>query len=884
MPDASTAQPKGSDFMTKAMWKGLLGLLVLAAAVAPAARAAEPRPARQFVVLVGISEYNDKQINPRPNAENDAKALYDLFTDKQYLGVDADHIRLLLGKEDAKRKSQPATKDNIIKSLEWLRDEATAADDEVIFAFFGEGGTVGERGDRRCYFAVDSSIKDRVKDAVAASQVGEILDKLKAQHFLALLDVSFRGFTTKESVPEATADSLGTPIYKEFRGDDGSEEHLPLPSRSVFLATNGLFTALDVGDHGVFAKVVLEALKGKADTDGYEPDGLVVVDELSSYLDKNLPDLVRENGKTKEEKERIHLTIQGIGSHFPLTHNPEVADRVKAQLDKFNALAKDKKLPAELVEEGNNFLARMPKLEAQRELRKSYQELIKGAIDVDKFKENREAVIEAHRLKRTDALKFAEVIVKASADVRDHYVKEVNQGELIGYAVRGLYRQLDEKVPDEINDQLGKVKDLKEGDLVQLVAKMREGLGKREDLDNHKDIDFTLQRMLLHLDPYTTYIDPETLKKPDGDPVSGSFTGIGIQIRKDANRDMLQVISPIKGSPAYKKGLYAGDIITTITLFVDGDRKPLPKPEVISTKGLSLNEAVKKILGPEGTKVKLTVEREGEKDPLEFEITRGRVTVESVLGYKRKDADWDYYVDPENKIAYVRLTQFARNTAGDLEKLMADLKKTGIKGFVLDLRFNPGGLLTSAIQISDMFVDDGVIVSVTERGKKEQFYYGQSEGSYLGFPMVCLVNGNSASGAEIVAACLQDHGRAKIVGERSYGKGSVQNITPFDGGELKQTIALYWRPSHKNINKRTTKGTDEEDWGVRPDKDFQVDLTRKEEDDLFEHQRNSEIIQRPDKPAPDPKEKFKDVQLEKALEYLRGQIKTAQQPKDKKEG
>src|SRR5262249_3490411 len=431
--------------------------------------------------------------------------------------------------------------------------------------FFGEGGTVGERGDLRCYFAVDSSIKDRVKDAVAASQVGEILDKLKAQHFLALLDVSFRGFTTKESVPEATADSLGTPLYKEFRGDDGTEEHLPLPYRSVFLATNGLYTALDVGDHGVFTKVILEALKGKGDTEGYEPDGLVVVDELSGYLDKNLPDLIRQNGKTKEEKERIHLTIQGISSHFPLTHNPEVADKVKAQLDKFNALAKDKKLPADLTEEGNNFLSRMPKLEAQRELRKAYQELVKGNVDVDKFKENREAVLDAHKLKRTDALKFAEIIVKASADVRDHYVKETNQGELIGYAVRGLYRQLDEKIPDEVNDQLGKVKDLKEGDLVQLVAKVREGLGKREDLDNHKDIDFTLQRMLLHLDPYTTYIDPETLKRPDGDGgISGGFTGIGIQIRKDANRDMLQVISPIKGSPAHKAKMFAGDIITTI--------------------------------------------------------------------------------------------------------------------------------------------------------------------------------------------------------------------------------------------------------------------------------------------------------------------------------
>src|SRR5262249_37767933 len=176
---------KGSFCMTKSLFTGLLAVLVWAVASVLPGTAAEPKPSQPHVVLVGISEYADKQITPRPHAEDDVKALYDLFTSKDYLGADPDPVRLLLGKEAAQRKSQPATKDNIVKALEEFKD--AKQDDLVVFAFFGEGASLGERGDRHCYFAVDSTLKDRDKTAVAAAQVGEILDKVKSQHFCALL-------------------------------------------------------------------------------------------------------------------------------------------------------------------------------------------------------------------------------------------------------------------------------------------------------------------------------------------------------------------------------------------------------------------------------------------------------------------------------------------------------------------------------------------------------------------------------------------------------------------------------------------------------------------------------------------------------------------------
>ncbi|MFN5290087.1 MAG: S41 family peptidase, partial [Planctomycetia bacterium] len=383
----------------------------------------------------------------------------------------------------------------------------------------------------------------------------------------------------------------------------------------------------------------------------------------------------------------------------------------------------------------------------------------------------------------------------------------------------------------------------------------------------------TLQRMLSNLDPYTTYIDAETKANFDRD-VQGNFTGIGVQIRKDANSDMLLVVTPIKGSPAYKAGVVAGDIITTIIREVDSNGKPLTEREEISTKGMQLSDAVKKILGKPNTKVKILVKRDGTPDPIEFEITRGRVEVETVLGYKRKDNDdWDFMIDPVTKIGYARLTSFSRNTARDLISVMKQLVSQNVKGFVLDLRFNPGGLLDSAVDISDLFIGDGLIVSIRPRQGKEQRHSGVQEGSLLDFPMVCLVNGGSASGSEIVSACLQDHHRALIIGERSYGKGSVQNIQAFGDGELKLTIASFWRPNGKNLNKSSTKGKDEDEWGVKPD--LEIKLSRKERDDLADSQREAEVIQRKDKPAAPASDKnFKDRQLEEALKYIKGQLST----------
>jgi carboxyl-terminal processing protease len=874
--------------MSKALFRRLLGGLLTALALTAGARAEAPRAKapQAYVVVVGISKYADKQIKPRPHAEADARALYRLFTDKDYLAADPRNVRLLLGDAGSAKGSEPATRENILKSLRWVAGKAKP-NDLVVFAFLGEGGPLGESGERRCYFASDSTFKGRDKDAVTADEIGEAVKPLKSRRFCAFLDVDFRGFVAPDASHAVADATLGKSPYKEFLGDDGTDEHSPLPGRVVFLATNGLHPSVDLKDHGLFTQVLVAGLKGAADKEGYEPDGVVTVDELAEYLNKEVPELARKHGKTEKEREQLHFVLGGREAHFVLTTNPAVRAKVQGRLNKLAQLVRDGKIPAKDAEEGRALLERMPKLKQRQELRKAYQEFVDGKLTLAKLDAKREDVQSAMEMKRTEAFDFAQKVMEAVQLIRDQYVKPVNEGEMVGWAIRGLYRHVEEKVPEKIAAKLRDVKDMREFQLTALLAEARRGLGKREDLDKQQDLTVTLQRMLGKLDPYTTYIDPDTLARFTGD-VEGHFKGIGVQIRKDSATDQLLVVTPIKGSPAYKKGMMAGDVITTIKRSVDSKGDPLPRPEVVPTKGLPLSKAVKLILGQEDTDVTLTLQREGVAKPFDLTITRGLVEVESVLGVKRKKNDnWDYWVDPKNKIAYVRLTNFARNTYRDLQRVTDELTKQGVKGLVLDLRFNPGGLLDSAVYVTDLFIDDGLIVKIRPRNglMREKKFSGRHAGSLLDFPMVCLVNGYSASGAEIVSAALQDHKRALIIGERSYGKGSVQNIYKFEdglgrAGEIKFTTATFWRPSGQNLNKSSTSGKEEEDWGVKPDK--VVKLNAREREDLAEAQRDAEIIPRPDRPAKVSKDNFKDRQLDVALEYLRGQIKMASRVQPRK--
>jgi carboxyl-terminal processing protease len=385
---------------------------------------------------------------------------------------------------------------------------------------------------------------------------------------------------------------------------------------------------------------------------------------------------------------------------------------------------------------------------------------------------------------------------------------------------------------------------------------------------------------LERLDPHSQYINAHDYKQFTKSS-RGKFGGVGIQIGYDRqNRGALTVISPMPGTPAYDAGVLAGDLIVKI----DGK----------STENMRLSEAVDLIQGDPGQKITLTVLHEGSKEPTDIDIIRAEIQIQAVMGDRRKadnPKEWEYFIDPENKIAYVRLTAFSETAAQELHDAIVQLQKEGVRGLVIDLRNNPGGLLKAAVEISNLFVSEGKIVSTKGRNQDEKVESADPRKTILPAekcPMAVLINRGSASASEIVSACLQDHDRAVIVGERSYGKGSVQNVIEMkdSSGEksaLKLTTASYWRPSGKNIH-RFPEAKETDEWGVKPTEGFEVKLTDEERLEYLIDRSQRDVVRgkggasakpKDDKDKKD-KKPFEDRVLNKALEYLRGELKKAE--------
>jgi carboxyl-terminal processing protease len=419
----------------------------------------------------------------------------------------------------------------------------------------------------------------------------------------------------------------------------------------------------------------------------------------------------------------------------------------------------------------------------------------------------------------------------------------------------------------------------KDYELVRLMVDVLHQVRERyvTEVDDKRErqlVEDMIKGGLERLDQHSTYIDPEEYKA-FSKTSRGKFGGIGVHVGADPqNHGMLTVISPMPGTPAYEAGVLAGDVIVKI------DGKP--------TDAMHLNEAVDMIQGDAGQKITLTVRHEGSIEPVDVSMERAEIHVASVLGDQRRTDDrskWDYFIDRENKIGYLRITNFGEDTAKEVKEAVKDLESQGVRGLILDLRNDPGGLLRTAVDICDLFLDEGLIVSTKGRNHKDEEWRAKPDDTLLNppakHPMAILINKYSASASEILSACLQDNGRAVVVGERSYGKGSVQNIILMENetSALKLTTAGYYRPSGKNINRFPDpedfkrKGIDADEWGVKPNEGMEVPMKDAERVEYMLYRSERDVVRKDkDKPAPKDdkkKEPFVDRALQKAVEYIK---------------
>jgi carboxyl-terminal processing protease len=442
------------------------------------------------------------------------------------------------------------------------------------------------------------------------------------------------------------------------------------------------------------------------------------------------------------------------------------------------------------------------------------------------------AILDKHYVSNVDyremaekALKQCLLIVRVMAKSKKKLAYKVNPKKMDEWSngIKAIQEELNQSfiavTRDKFNEIFGEVMALNEVTI---------------DIPQEVVIARFSESALSSLDPFTEIVWPWQVEDFQKN-MTQQFTGIGVEISKATGE--LKVVSLLPDTPAYTSGLDADDTITAI----DGE----------PTKDITILCAVSKITGPKGTNVTLTIKHAGSEETEDITITRGKIVVPSTRGWRReKKGKWDHMIDPKNGIAFVRITSFAENTVPRTKKTLKDLETRGLKGLIIDLRFNSGGYLVTASGVVDLFVSSGLIVKSQPRWGLSTYEFAHSKGTHPDYPIVVLINGSSASASEIVAGALQDpkFRRATLVGTRTYGKGSVQVVQEFgDGSQLKYTMAYYHLPSDQRVkNRYIMKKQGRTDWGIAPDVEVGLrnseKIITKEMRDMIEIQRQNDIL------------------------------------------
>ncbi len=431
-----------------------------------------------------------------------------------------------------------------------------------------------------------------------------------------------------------------------------------------------------------------------------------------------------------------------------------------------------------------------------------------------------------------EALNYAQQVLSAVNQIDTSYVRPLQRTELFYAALSGLYEAARQPVPRNLRTEVQQVKT--DADLINLLVATRRSLGMNPLIQGHLAVMASCRALTPVLDPHSCVVNEEELQRLRHE---GEVTGLGLELVENVGVGPLRIKTVYPGSPAQRAGLRPGDVIKQIDkLAVKGMTSAqvmgLIQPAIPLAVSMALDgtggEVETEQDAPQSAPLALKIQRPGKED-WTVKLQPETYHAETVLGVMREESNrWDYFLDAKQKIAHVRISSLGKGTAAELQTAVQRIKSDGARGLILDLRWCPGGYLAEAVQIAGVFLEDGMIACVKNRGDGEQKYMNTTphECRLLDIPLVVLINGETSGGAELIAAALQDQKRARVAGQRSLGKASVQTTlhVHLPGSIMKLTTGTFLRPSGKNLH-RFPESKLHDDWGVLPDEALEFRLS-----------------------------------------------------------
>ena len=776
-----------------------------------------------WTLVIAVETYHDANIPTAPDASSHVRSLTRLLEDPARFPSIGSRLKVLAGGDSPSAPKSP-TAAHIRSAFGDIARQAQPEDGLLVVLLLSGVSA----GDEVRWLAADADPNELEATTILSSELVELMESTGTRHILSIIDPSIDLVTwgpPKKTTPSSTT-NVG---FRELAG----------PGRRFIASSNGILANIDEWKAASepFFKALVEGLKGSADREGGEPDGWI--------NDQELVDFVKE----KDPK----AIAGGTEATFWLGKNPDARPTTEKRRAALEEAFKKKEIDDREYAHGIKLLERMPRFPDDRRLRTAYLSYLSGEMSADDLATLRRQTLTKRNVSEEEGRAFGRTVAEVLGLIRSRHIHPEKATQALALGLRELADQYGDAEEPWVSELIGSLEKLDPMQLEEELTRFRLRLGNRPELTKPA-VDICLRAALSLLDPYSVYLSPDVYRDMK-EQVAGHFTGIGVILQENQHASSLPVLLLLPDGPAEKAGMKPGDRITKI----DGT----------AVTDLGISEASQRLLGPQGSKVMLTIDR-GDAAPMEVSLARDEVELESVVGYDRTEAGvWNYWIDRAHGIGYIRIASFASDTADRLRKIIAELTRDGLKDLVLDLRFNPGGLLTSAINVADVFITEGTMVHIQDRQGGERDEKAHRFGTIENVNLIVLVNSGSASGSEIVAAAIQDSGRGRIAGSRTFGKGSAQDIIPLKDNKaaLKLTSEAFFRPNGKNLERyRGGRLVVDDVWGVSPNPDLEIPLFSEETSRLRADMLRRQFIgQTRDKTRPE------DRQLEKIVEVLRNE-------------